>query len=174
MAEQSYTVILQVVDDHVDPDALPPEVDVRRAASGRTELVVRVTADDPVDALARVEYMIDGQPLTVATLRVMPHREFRPDEDGAEPLPVFLTVPDAATRLDISQQRVRQLIESGHGLRATKVGRDWLIPESDIERRQKRMAARKSFEEAVAESRAGQPQQPTMGEVYAAQRRDTV
>ena len=39
---------------------------------------------------------------------------------------------EAATRLSISQQRIQALIKNGQ-LPAEKVGRDWLIKESDLE-----------------------------------------
>lgn len=44
----------------------------------------------------------------------------------------LLTVYEAAERLGLSHQRVRQLIDQGR-LPARKVGRDWVILESDLE-----------------------------------------
>ncbi len=44
----------------------------------------------------------------------------------------FITTSQAAEKLGISQRRVQALITSGR-LPAQKIGRDWLIRESDLE-----------------------------------------
>ncbi len=48
----------------------------------------------------------------------------------------YLTTTDAAARLGISQARVRQLILDGAIKGATKMGRDHVIPESEVTRLQ--------------------------------------
>lgn len=40
-----------------------------------------------------------------------------------------MTVPEAATRLGVSRQRVLKLLRDGRIPEARKRGRDWLIPE---------------------------------------------
>lgn len=56
-----------------------------------------------------------------------------------EKMPSFLSVPQAADRLKVSARRVRALIASKR-LPAQKIGRDWLINESDL----KLISSRKS------------------------------
>jgi excisionase family DNA binding protein len=50
------------------------------------------------------------------------------------PAPGYLTVPEAALRLSISEDRVRKLIAHNE-LPAARVGRNWLIPLSEVEHR---------------------------------------
>ncbi|HMO82323.1 MAG TPA: helix-turn-helix domain-containing protein [Pyrinomonadaceae bacterium] len=44
----------------------------------------------------------------------------------------FLTTRDAARRLNVTDTRVRQMIRDGVILRSIKIGRDHLIPLSEI------------------------------------------
>lgn len=50
------------------------------------------------------------------------------------PVPGFITVADAARRLGVTQQRVRQLI-GNHELPAERVGRSYVVRVEDVERR---------------------------------------
>jgi excisionase family DNA binding protein len=43
----------------------------------------------------------------------------------------MISVPEAAVRLGLSEQRVRALIAEGR-LKAQKIARDWAIPESAL------------------------------------------
>lgn len=45
----------------------------------------------------------------------------------------LLTVREAAERLDVAPCRIRNLIREGR-IRGIKIGRDWLIPESEVRR----------------------------------------
>lgn len=45
----------------------------------------------------------------------------------------MLTTQEAADELGLTQSRVRQLRIDGHFPWAQKLGRDWLIPRSDVE-----------------------------------------
>lgn len=45
----------------------------------------------------------------------------------------MITTREAATRLGVSLRRVQALVATGQ-LPATKMGRDWLIEEADLER----------------------------------------
>jgi excisionase family DNA binding protein len=53
----------------------------------------------------------------------------------------LLGTKEASERLAVSQQRIQALIKNGQ-LPAEKVGRDWLIKESDLELVQNRQAGR--------------------------------
>ena len=54
-----------------------------------------------------------------------------------EEQPKFLSVAQAAARLDVTRGRVNQLIDAG-ALRANKVGRSFVIAESDLAEFEKR------------------------------------
>ena len=60
----------------------------------------------------------------------------------------LLTTAEAAARLKISPRRVQALISAGR-LAATKIGRDWIIPEYALE--------------AVAERKPGRPKRARAG-----------
>ncbi len=59
----------------------------------------------------------------------------------------LLGTKEASERLAVSQQRIQALIKNGQ-LPAEKVGRDWLIKESDLELVQNRQAGRPKKEAA--------------------------
>jgi len=45
----------------------------------------------------------------------------------------MLTTAEAASVLSVTERRVQAMIRAGRLPNAVKAGRDWLIPESDIE-----------------------------------------
>lgn len=53
----------------------------------------------------------------------------------------MMNTKEAANRLGLTVQRIRQLIHQGD-LRATKVGRDWIISEKDLDRLTRRPMGR--------------------------------
>lgn len=54
-----------------------------------------------------------------------------------------LTVKEVAVELGVSERRVRALIDGGNGkLRASKIGRDWLIDPADVEKVKERKPGR--------------------------------
>jgi excisionase family DNA binding protein len=60
----------------------------------------------------------------------------------------LLGTKEASERLAVSQQRIQALIKNGR-LPAEKVGRDWLIKESDLELVQNRQLGRPRSEKAA-------------------------
>jgi excisionase family DNA binding protein len=56
------------------------------------------------------------------------------EDTTPDPAPGHLTVPEAASRLSVTEDMVRKLIARGE-LRAARVGRDWMIPSNSIEHR---------------------------------------
>lgn len=102
---------------------------------------VTVTVDDQpdgsdglIDAAERaVDYVAFGTPTAhVRTVTALPTTLFD-ERAGLDAEPPMLSVPQAADRLGVSEQRVRQLLASDPPkLAGQKVGRDWLVDAASV------------------------------------------
>lgn len=90
----------------------------------RAALTLTLDEDDPLDVAATVALSeVSALGLTPYAVTVLPTDEF---DSRADALSEWLSVPQAASALGISQQRVRQLLDEGK-LDGQKVGRDWNV-----------------------------------------------
>ncbi|MGH8068560.1 MAG: helix-turn-helix domain-containing protein [Candidatus Entotheonellia bacterium] len=67
-------------------------------------------------------------------------------------VPAFLTTQQAAAALGVTQRRVVALIQAGR-LKASRLGRDWLIPAQALEAVRERKPGRPRQSRAEIESR---------------------
>lgn len=99
---------------------------VGRSALGRAELFFCVEADDIRDAIETAQQIVgDYYEAALVALRAVSSEDFEREADTA-PLPALSSVSEAAEALDVSRQRVLQLVTEGK-LPATKIGTTWAI-----------------------------------------------
>lgn len=97
---------------------------VHAAPGGRVAVTLTIPGSGLTKAVLTADSLDFGAaPYAVAAL---PTDEFDRRAGLLEDVPVMLSVPQAAERLGVSEQRVRQLLTSGK-LGGEKMGRDWLV-----------------------------------------------
>jgi hypothetical protein len=126
--------------DTTDADAVVDQLDtvghyspaIHAAPGGRvavTMTVPRPLAEAVLHALSRVAEC----DLPTFAVTALPTEEFDRRAGLTEEVPVMLSVAQAAERLGISEQRVRQLLTSSPPkLAGEKVGRDWLVNAASV------------------------------------------
>jgi excisionase family DNA binding protein len=103
------------------------------AVDGRPAVTLTIHQASVDQAIAEVLSSIHAVSLTPWAVEALPTSEFD-RRTGLVDVPLMLSVPQAAARLGISEQRVRQLL-SGEKLIGEKVGRDWLVSAASVAER---------------------------------------
>jgi excisionase family DNA binding protein len=135
-----YNVTVEL--EGVDPDGLLDRLDtdgryspaVHAAPGGRTALTLTVEQPDVAGAAGLGLGLVVYQGFEPYAVAALPTDEFDRRAGLAVDVPVMVSVPEAAEALNVSQQRVRQLLEGGK-LTGTKVGRDWLVSRASVDQR---------------------------------------
>ncbi|BAQ31584.1 helix-turn-helix domain-containing protein [Bifidobacterium scardovii] len=124
-------------DDGVDEDILDAFLDwhaaVAQSPSGRLEVTLSLPAESMRQAcLTALSLLADRKSLPEAIqIRVLQSAEF--DRlNGFAPVPPMLSVTEAAAVLNISRQRVLQMIHD-HSLHGVKVGNGWALVRAEID-----------------------------------------
>ena len=108
----------------------PTSTLLSRAASGRQEVVLRITAKTLRQAVTTALAVVGKAGHQAFAIEALPTLEFdrRP---GLEPIPELLSVAEAASVLGVSRQAVQQRIDSGT-LAAQRVGKAWVVARSEV------------------------------------------
>lgn len=105
---------------------------IGRSINGQLELTLSVPAENLRQATLTVLSLIaDEEVVNPSQLRILTAADFD-RENGLQPVPPLLSVTEAAALLNISRQRVLQMIHEGklHGL---KVGAGWALTRTEID-----------------------------------------
>lgn len=105
---------------------------IGRSANGRLELILSVPAESLRQAtLTVLSLFADKEVDNLSQLRVLTAADFD-RENGLQPVPPLVSVTEAAALLNISRQRVLQMINEGklHGL---KVGAGWALTRTEVD-----------------------------------------
>ena len=132
-----YNVTVEL-DAQADAEALDlPEslVTAHRGEHGGLAATVTVGAEDPLTAASIGYHLVLGA-VPDGVLPVGVHTVTTAEFDRRAGLDAdqWVSVPQAATDLGISQQRVRQLLDEGK-LTGQKVGRDWNVSAQSVQDR---------------------------------------
>jgi excisionase family DNA binding protein len=136
-----YNVTVELGVDVAELDALEQAIEplardfaavLHAAPDGRAAVTLTVRHVGPLGALAEAVGLLGGCYLELYAVAVLPTDEY--DRRAGAASGPMLSVPQAAERLGISEQRVRQLL-TGSKLDGEKVGRDWLVTEDSVSRR---------------------------------------
>lgn len=141
-AELTAALSDEVVDELMGASMAHLSAAVHATSEGVPAVTMTVDTVSMTQALAMVVGSLFGylpDDVDILAVHVLTTEEF--DRRAAGPDTEFVGVPEAAERLGVSQQRVRQLLDLGvpRGLAGTKVGRDWLVSTTSIETRNRNL-----------------------------------
>ena len=124
-------------DDGVDEDILDVFIDwhpaVGRSLEGRIEATLSIPADNLKQAVRTAMVLIsEGDSLPeVCQVNVLRANEYD-RRNGLAPIPSLLSVSEAAAILNVSRQRVLQLIHDGK-IHGTRVGNGWALYRAEVD-----------------------------------------
>lgn len=106
---------------------------VGQTPAGCTSATITLPADSIAQATVTALHILHGAGLDGVVSMTVVLESVRDAREGWCPMPDLVSVTEAAGMLEVSRQRVLQMIGEGK-VSATRVGRDWVIDAASVHR----------------------------------------